>query len=499
MPFAETDLAVVAAAHRAGGAALLLRAVNPIRKAVVGRDVINLRGRLVVPGAPGCAAVHADYRALITRQRDDLRIFRADPDALVIIAARRPLEAGERFPAVGRAPRRRVRHVHNVWIVWRHGNPHRARPAPANPPVVVHALPGFPAVLRAIHARVLLRFDGGIDAARPAARHGDANSAQAVGARRQAFRQLAPRVAAIRGFVEPASRRVDHFAVARREDERLAAANLPRRNPRRPEIGINDLWIRRIEDQISRAGVFVLVENLLPTQPAVGRTKNAALRIRAIRMSDGRDKNAIRVARIDQNGRNLLRVAQAKMSPRLPAVGGFVNPLADRKIRPLKTLTAPHINHVRIRRRYGNGSNRARRLIIKKRRPRVAEVRRLPYPAVHRRHVKHICLLRHAGDRHRPPAPKRPNAPPPHLPKHLLLIFLPASGSSYRKSDHPREDPQDQVLRAHTKSRPSVQGAPPQSTRGYSASRDVAIRAGALSGLGQSASRTISTAGTPIL
>ncbi len=34
---------------RADRAGILLRAINPVRKAVVGADVINLRGRLVVP------------------------------------------------------------------------------------------------------------------------------------------------------------------------------------------------------------------------------------------------------------------------------------------------------------------------------------------------------------------------------------------------------------------------------------------------------------------
>src|SRR5882762_11764842 len=65
MPFAESDLAIVATAGDAGRAALLLAAAQTIRKGVVGIDVIHLRCRLVVPTAPGRSAVDGYHRALI--------------------------------------------------------------------------------------------------------------------------------------------------------------------------------------------------------------------------------------------------------------------------------------------------------------------------------------------------------------------------------------------------------------------------------------------------
>src|SRR3954453_20345987 len=55
MPFAERDCALIAATGDAERAALLLAAVEPIRNRVIRRDVIKLRGRLVIPRAPTLA------------------------------------------------------------------------------------------------------------------------------------------------------------------------------------------------------------------------------------------------------------------------------------------------------------------------------------------------------------------------------------------------------------------------------------------------------------
>src|SRR5947209_17605742 len=66
MPIAKGYFAVVAAAGGFYRAAILLRAVNVIRKLIVGGHMIKLRGGLVVPRAPGAGAIHADGCALVT-------------------------------------------------------------------------------------------------------------------------------------------------------------------------------------------------------------------------------------------------------------------------------------------------------------------------------------------------------------------------------------------------------------------------------------------------
>ncbi len=98
-PIAKRDFAVIASAFRGDASGFLLCAVNPVGETIVGGDVIELRGGLVVPTAPGIAAIHADGRALVGGNGNDLRIFGADPDALVIVAAGRALPAHKVFPA----------------------------------------------------------------------------------------------------------------------------------------------------------------------------------------------------------------------------------------------------------------------------------------------------------------------------------------------------------------------------------------------------------------
>src|ERR1041384_1742634 len=100
MPFAKSDLAVVAPTGNAPRTALLLATAQPIRKRIVGGDVVHLRGRLVVPTAEGLTAVHGDDSALVAGDRHDVRVVRIDPEVLIIVAPRRAAKRGPRFAAV---------------------------------------------------------------------------------------------------------------------------------------------------------------------------------------------------------------------------------------------------------------------------------------------------------------------------------------------------------------------------------------------------------------
>src|SRR6185312_11312322 len=115
-PVAERDLAVVAPAGDGDRAAVLLRAENAVGELVVGDDVIGLGGRLVVPGAPGLAAVDGDRPALVDADGHD-------PGVVVVVATRRAPGDGEGLAGVGGVVPGRGADVDFVGVVRGDGDP----------------------------------------------------------------------------------------------------------------------------------------------------------------------------------------------------------------------------------------------------------------------------------------------------------------------------------------------------------------------------------------
>src|SRR4029077_10618032 len=98
-PLAHGDLSGRPAAPDARRSAFLLSAADAVRKRVVRAHVVELRRRLVVPGAPRLAAVHRDDRALIAADQNDARIVGVDPEPVVVVAARRAAPSRKRAAA----------------------------------------------------------------------------------------------------------------------------------------------------------------------------------------------------------------------------------------------------------------------------------------------------------------------------------------------------------------------------------------------------------------
>src|SRR6266851_3013555 len=73
------------------------------RKVIVGDDVIELCGWLVVPGTPSLPAVHTNGGALIHGESDDLWVLRIDPDGVIVITAGRSLDGSKADAAIGGA------------------------------------------------------------------------------------------------------------------------------------------------------------------------------------------------------------------------------------------------------------------------------------------------------------------------------------------------------------------------------------------------------------
>ena len=153
MPFAKSDLAVVAAAGHTRRSALLLAAIDPVGHLVVGNHVIKLRGRLVVPGTPGAAVVHADGGALVESQQNDVGVFRIDPDRVIVIAAGRALDGREAGAGVGGPISGGVGDVNHVFVLGVDAHAGEIRAASVDAILAVDLLPGSAGVIGAIQPR----------------------------------------------------------------------------------------------------------------------------------------------------------------------------------------------------------------------------------------------------------------------------------------------------------------------------------------------------------
>jgi hypothetical protein len=114
----------------------LLAAVDPVAKLPVGRHVVELRRRLVVPGRPRPAAVDGDRGPLIGGEQHDVRVHRIDPEALIVVAARRSLERRPRAAAVFGFIRRGPCREHHIGVSGVHPD------VDVETLIGAHALPG---------------------------------------------------------------------------------------------------------------------------------------------------------------------------------------------------------------------------------------------------------------------------------------------------------------------------------------------------------------------
>src|SRR5256884_4893780 len=115
VPVAAVNKAAITARLDAHRRVVLLRAVNTIEKIVVRRDVIELRGRLVVLRGPISAAVNRDGGTAVVAVDQAIGILRIDPQS-VMIAVRR-VEALESFASVDGPIKPGVGDVHLVRIL----------------------------------------------------------------------------------------------------------------------------------------------------------------------------------------------------------------------------------------------------------------------------------------------------------------------------------------------------------------------------------------------
>src|SRR5581483_1310152 len=244
VPIAEGDSAVIAAAEDVHAAAILLRAVNVVRKFVVYSDVIELGRRLVVPTAPGVAAINAHAHTLIAAENQSLRVRRINPEGMIVVAAGSALDGDKSFSRIGRTIDGDIGNVNRVRVFGIDVN-FAEVPEAAEARIMAGANPGLAAIVGLEHA-TLFRVDERIDAlAMSAARNGQAY-ASPISAGKAASCYWIPDVAAIGGFIDCAGN----------GDWRISAPGRATIMQQRRPDGLRMIGIKR---DIDSAGVFIAV------------------------------------------------------------------------------------------------------------------------------------------------------------------------------------------------------------------------------------------------
>ena len=129
-------------------------------------------------------------------------------------------------------------------------------------------------------------------------------------------------------------------------------------------------------------------------------------------MSEHGGNELVGITRMDDEGRDLLAIAQAKMRPGLARVGRFVDAVAHRQVGTMQALAAGYINDVGIGGSDSDGTNRLRGFMIEDGIPGAAVVVRLPDASIDLRHIEDVWLAGDSdGSAGAPPAKRTDHTP----------------------------------------------------------------------------------------
>jgi hypothetical protein len=214
--------------------------------------------------------------------------------------------------------------------------------------------------------------------------------------------QLAPRRAAV-GRLEQAAVRAAPGGV------------LPGALAGFPEPGVDDHGIRGIEGDLRAARVLVDIKDSIEGLAAVERAVDAAFLVGAVGVAENGGEDAIGVAGVDDDLRDLLAVAKAEVGPGEAGVGRLVEAVADGKVGPLQALTRGDIDDAGVRRRDRDGADRAGRLVVEDGPPGPAVIVRLPDAAVADAHIEDVGLGGDSGHGPGAAGPVGADRAPAHL------------------------------------------------------------------------------------
>ena len=171
-----------------------MSSVDAIREPIVGREVIELGGQLVVNGRECVAAVVADAGAAVVAFYDALCVVRVDPDIVIVAVGRRDL--GEGFAAVNRLPRAIGENPASVCVLWICEYVLVVPGTALKVAVVAHQLPGVAVIVGPINTTVF-RFNRGVNATGLSRRNCHSDASQWPFGKSRIARNILPSVAAV--------------------------------------------------------------------------------------------------------------------------------------------------------------------------------------------------------------------------------------------------------------------------------------------------------------
>jgi hypothetical protein len=407
-PVEGRDLAEIAPCSSTDRAGILLCRVHPVGEAVVGRDVVDLLGVLVIPQAPRCAAVERDDRALVVAKDDTVAVRGIDPSCLRIVAPRCPPEPGEGGAAIGGLVRRGVQGVDEVGI---RGIDVDAAVVPALPVanalvVGIHLAPGGAPVVRSEQAIV----GDGVDALAVGI-HGDRDGGPPVHAWNGRAGERSPREAPVVRSVDPSA----GGSVWRWRLRRVDAAGRKRRDVEDGRRRKHDLRSVGGRGQSRDARRVTNVQCPSPRRAAVGAAEDAARRALAELRPERSHQHGVRIARIDEDRRHALGILEPDVVPGLARVDRAIDAVALGELPlPRDGLAArSDVHDVGVRRCDRNGADgRDRGDGVENRKPGLACARGLPDTTGCRSEVERARFADHTGDGRHAAAAERSDVAP---------------------------------------------------------------------------------------
>ncbi len=380
--------------------------------------MVELAGRLVVPGAPAGAAVDRHHGPLVGGGDHPFRALRIDPEEVIVVAAGRAADLGERRAAIRRAAQRLPHGPHDVGILWIGGEAGEVGPGQA--PGAIDPPPRRAGVVRAVEAGCVAAVHRSIDPPSTASRsHRDADAPERAGRPAGA------------GDPRPGRAAVGRFEEAAAGSDAGLEVGEPRPFTGLPERRKDRVRRRRVGAQVHCTGAVVDEQYFLPARSCVGGPEDSTLGMRPEYVSLGGDEHHVRVARIDPDAPDVSRLGQPSGFPGGAAVEGAVDPVAGGAVPAGGDLAGAHPEGLRLGRSRRQRADRSGGLVLEQRAPGAAGVGGFPHAAVGGAEKESLRPPGHPGRARRPAGAQRADEPPAQC-----RIVLGSHGGSSRGGGH---------------------------------------------------------------